>query len=167
MTEETKGIGEQADNMRSACIQHNRDILSSVTKTVISAGRQNLSLRGDRNDSQHYVSSNPGNFQAFLNFTVDSGDTKLKQHFEMGKKNATYCSKTIWKKLIKICGNQIREKFVAEINSSDCPTYSVLGDEATDCASTEQMPIVSRYVDSSKEINKRFVKFVQCEGVTG
>jgi hypothetical protein len=56
---------------------------------------------------------------------------------------------------------------VAEINSSDCPIYSVLGDEATDCASTEQMPIVLRYVDSSKEINERFVKFVQCEGVTG
>ena len=29
------------------------------------------------------------------------------------------------------------------------------------------MPIVLRYVDSSKEINERFVKFVQCEGVTG
>ena len=29
------------------------------------------------------------------------------------------------------------------------------------------MPIVLRYVDSSKEINERFVKFVQCERVTG
>ena len=29
------------------------------------------------------------------------------------------------------------------------------------------MPIVLRYVDSNKEINERFVKFVQCEGVTG
>ncbi len=167
MTGETKGTDEQADNMRSARIQYNRDILSSIIKTVILAGRQNLSLRGHRDDSQHYVSSNPGNFQAFLNFRVDSGDTKLKQHFETGKKNATYRSKTIQNKLIKICGNQIREKFVAEINSSDCPIYSVLGDEATDCASTEQMPIVLRYVDSSKEINERFVKFVQCEGVTG
>ena len=29
------------------------------------------------------------------------------------------------------------------------------------------MPIVLRYVDSSKEINERFVKFVQCKGVMG
>ena len=33
MTGENKGIGEQADNMRSERIQHNRDILSSITKT--------------------------------------------------------------------------------------------------------------------------------------
>ena len=29
-------------------------------------------------DSQHYSFSNPGNFQALLNFRVDSGDTKLE-----------------------------------------------------------------------------------------
>ena len=167
MTGETKGIDEQADNMRSSRIQHNREILTSIIKTVMLAGRQNLSLRGHCDDSQHYVSTNPGNFQALLNFRVDSGDVKPKQHFEMGKKNATYRSKTVQNKLIKICGNQVREKFVAEISNSNCPIYSVLGDEATDCASIEQMPIVLRYVDSNKEINERFVKFVECEGVTG
>jgi hypothetical protein len=167
MTGETKGIDEQADTMRSARVQYNRDILSSITKTVILAGKQNLPLRGHRDDSQHYASPNPGNFQAFLDFRVDSGDTKLKQHFETGKKNATYRSKTIQNKLVKICGTQIRDKIVSEINNSNCPVYSVLADEATDCSSIEQMPIVLRYVDSNKEINERFVKFVQCEGVTG
>ena len=49
----------------------------------------------------------------------------------------------------------------------NCPIYSVLGDEATDCANIEQMQIVMRYVDLNKEINKRFVKFVECEGVMG
>ena len=63
--------------------------------------------------------------------------------------------------------DQIREKIVAEINNSSCPIYSVLGDEATDCGSIEQMSILLRYVDSDKEINERFIKFVQCEGVTG
>ena len=42
-----------------------------------------------------------------------------------------------------------------------------MGDEATDCGSKEQMPIVLRYVDSTKEINERFIKFVECEGMTG
>ena len=167
MMGETKGIDEQADEMRSSRIQRNREILSSITKTVILTGRQNISLRGHRDDSQHYSSSNPGNFQALLNFRVDSGDTKLEKHFESGNKNATYRSKTIQNKLIKICGNQVREQIVAEINNSSCPIYSVLGDEATDCGSIEQMSIVLRYVDSDKEINERFIKFVQCEGVTG
>jgi hypothetical protein len=56
MTGETKGIDEQADNMRSARVQYNRDILSSITRTVILAGKQNLPLRGHRDDSQHYIS---------------------------------------------------------------------------------------------------------------
>ena len=167
MLGETKGIDEQADNLRSARIQHNRGILTSITKTVVLAGRQNLSLRGHRNDSTHYSSPNPGNFQALLNFRVDSGDSKLKQHFETAKKNATYRSKTIQNKLITICGEQIKQKIISEIKESNCPIYSVLGDEATDCSNTEQMPIVLRYVDSNKEINERFIKFVECDRVTG
>ena len=46
MTGATKGIDEQADDMRSVHIQYNRDVLCSITKTVILTGRQNLSLRG-------------------------------------------------------------------------------------------------------------------------
>ena len=167
MMGETKGIDEQADTLRSARIQYNRDILSSIIKTVMLAGKQNLALRGHRDDSKYYSSTNPGNFQAFLNFRIDAGDTKLQQHFETANKNATYRSKTIQNKLVKICGDQIREKVVSEINGSDCPIYSVLGDEATDCSSKEQMSIVLRYVDSKKEINERFVKFVECKRVTG
>ena len=167
MMGETKGIDEQADTLRSARIKENREILGSIAKTVILTGRQNMALRGHRDDSQHYSSSNLGNFQALLNFRVDAGDTKLQEHFESGNKNATYRSKTIQNKLIKICGDQIRGKIVAEINNSSCPIYSVLADEATDCGSIEQMSIVLRYVDSDKEINERFIKFVKCEGVTG
>ena len=68
---------------------------------------------------------------------MDSGDTKLKKHFETGKKNTTYRSKTIQNKLVKICGTQIRVKIVSEINNSNCPVYLVLADEATDCSSIE------------------------------
>ena len=44
------------------------------------------------------------------------------------------------------------------------PFYSILGDEARDIGSVEQMPIVLRFVDSNKEINymynERFIKYV-------
>ena len=167
MMGETKGIDEQADTLRSARMKENREILGFITKTVILTDRQNMALQGHRDNSQHYSSSNPGNIQALLNFRVDAGDTKLQEHFESGNKNATYRSKTIQNKLIKICGDQIRGKIVGEINNSSCPIYSVLADEATDCGSIEQMSIVFRYVNSDKEINERFIKFVKCEEVTG
>ena len=94
--------------------------------------------------------------------------TNLRQHFETGNKNATYCSKTIQNKLVKICGDQIRQSIVKTIKKSVCPVYSVLADEATDCSNKEQMPIVLCYVESNKEINERFIKFVECDdGMTG
>ena len=167
MTGNTKGIDEKVDSIRSARIQYNRCILKTIVDTVILAGRQNVPLRGHRDDSQHYSSSNPGNFQAFLNYRAAGGDTKIQQHFATAKKNATYRSKTIQNKLVKICGSQIKEKIVSEINNSSSPVYSVLADEATDCGTIEQMPIVLRYVDSKKEINERFIKFVRCVGMTG
>ena len=164
-----KGIDEQADNLRSERIQYNRAIVSSIVETVILAGRQNIALRGHRDDSQHYLSPNPGNFQALLNYRIQGGDTKLGDHFVNAPRNATYRSKTIQNKIVKICGQQIQRKLVAEINNSgNSPFYSVLADEATDCGKKEQMPIVIRYVDSKNEINERFIKFVNCDtGMTG
>ena len=106
------------------------------------AGWQNFALRSHRDDSHYYSSPNPGNFQALLNYRVDGGDTNLQQHFETGNKNATYCSKTIQNKLVKICGDQIRQSIVETIKKSLCPVYSVLADEATDGSNKEQMPIV-------------------------
>ena len=44
----------------------------------------------------------------------------------------------------------------------------MLADEAADWGNKKQMPIVMRYVDSNKEINESFIKYVHCkEGMTG
>ena len=103
-----------------------------------------------------------------LNFRIEAGDTKLKHHFENAQKTATYRSKTIQNKLVKICGKQIQDKVISEINSSDSPFYSVLADEATECGNKEQMAIILLYIDSQKQINECFIKFVSCEdGVMG
>ena len=168
MLGEKKGIDEQADKLRSERIQYNKGIMQSIVEAVIFSGRRNYALRGHRDDSQYYTSSNPGNFQALLQFRISGGDTKLEEHFAKCKKNATYRSKTIQNRLIKICGKQIQAKIIAEITTSNCPVYSVLADEATDCGNKEQMPITIRFVDSKNEIQERFIKFVNCdEGLTG
>ena len=68
MMDETKGIDEQADNLRSERIKYNRSILNAITKTVILAGWQNFALRGHRDDSQYYSSSSPGKKQMFSKY---------------------------------------------------------------------------------------------------
>ena len=47
-----------------------------------------MALRGHRDDAKHIAdtSINSGNFQALLNFRVDSGDTVLREHFESAPK---------------------------------------------------------------------------------
>ena len=100
----TKGIDEQTDTLRSTHIQYNRSILSTITKTVILAGRQNVALRGHRDDSRHYTSTNPGNFQAFLNYRVDGGD-RTQAAFSNGEKECyiqveddlKYAYQDLWK----------------------------------------------------------------------
>ena len=83
-----------------------------MVETVILAGRQKFALRGHRDDSQHYTSTNRGNFQALLNYRISGGDLDLSHHFQTAKKNATYRSKTIQDKLVKICGMQVQNKIV-------------------------------------------------------
>jgi hypothetical protein len=55
-------------------VRKNREILSSVVKCVVLCGKQNLPLRGHRDDSQHIDDNNinSGNFQALINFRVNS-----------------------------------------------------------------------------------------------
>ena len=52
----SEGIAELCNRAINKRIQCNRKILSSVVETVILAGRQNIALRGHRDDSQHHKS---------------------------------------------------------------------------------------------------------------
>ena len=139
-----------------------------MVETVVLSGRQNVALWRHRDDSQYYESANPGNFQAFLNYRISGGDKTLEERFHKAKKNATYCSKTTQNKLVKICGKIAEGKIVSEINNSSSPFYSVMADEVSDCGRMEQMTLVLRYVDSQKEINERFMRYMDVtEDMTG
>ena len=127
----SEAIDQQLDRMLNARVECNRKILASVMETVVLSGKQNISLRGHRDDSQYYDSKNPCNFQALLDFRISAGDNVLKKHFETAPKNATYRSKTIQNKLITICGHQIEQCIKEEVEQ--CRFFSILADEASDC----------------------------------
>ena len=84
-------------------INGNREILKSLFKTIICCGKNNVALRGRRdNDPQN--ASLSGNFQALLEFRIDSGDQTLQHYLETAPRNATYISKTIQNEMITTVG---------------------------------------------------------------
>ena len=62
-------------------IERNKIILASIIKTLIFCGRQDISLRGHRDDETcRDNSSNIGNFKELLDFRAFAGDELLKEH---------------------------------------------------------------------------------------
>ena len=68
-----------------------------------------------------------------VDFRVDAGDVKLKEHFENMKRNETYLSKTTQNQLIEATAKFIRENIMNDINTVS-RFYSILADEAADIA---------------------------------
>ncbi|XP_068704634.1 52 kDa repressor of the inhibitor of the protein kinase-like [Montipora foliosa] len=161
-------ISEQLSDIHRNTVELNRQKLRSIIKTVVLCGKQNMALRGHRDDSSHLdeSSGNPGNFQALLNFRVEAGDKVLANHFANGPRNATYRSKTIQNEIIEVLGTYIQDKIVAEINEAGA--FSLLADEASDSSNKEQLPLVLRFVDKERNVREEFVGFYECEdGITG
>ena len=109
----TVGIDEMVDEQRRKRKETNRKKLLPIVKSVIFCGRQNIPFRGHRDNSDDRQSGiNTGNFQALLDFRIDSGDVELRKHFETSAKNAMYRSPTTQNQLINCCGKVIERKIV-------------------------------------------------------
>lgn len=149
--------------------QKNMRILETIVDTVLFCGRQNIALRGHRDDSSHSLdpSFNTGNFKALLQYRVNGGDRELGYHLENASKNATYISKTTQNEIIKIIGETILQGIV-----SDCVSnggyYSLSADEVRDVGNDEQLAVTIRFVDQASDIREAFLTFVNVsEGTTG
>ncbi|XP_044165353.1 uncharacterized protein LOC122949323 [Acropora millepora] len=86
MRRQTAPIDQQLNRLMQAQIDENREKMKSIVKTVIFCGQNNIPLRGKRDDNAD-DSNLHGNFQALLEFRIDSGDVKLKEHLENAPKN--------------------------------------------------------------------------------
>ena len=160
MEKKEKRIDEILNETMRKRVSENRKKLIPIIKTVVLCGRQNMALRGHRDDAKHIAdtSINSGNFQALLNFRVDSGDTVLREHFETAPKNATYRSKTIQNEIISCCQDYITDDVLDEIKASQF--FAVIADEATDSSNKKQLAIFIRFVDAEGQIREEFMQFV-------
>ena len=157
-------VSQLLQNESSASIVRHRSILKSILKAIIFCGRQNISLRGHR--EQAGSETNQGNFRALIDFRVDAGDSVLADHFKQCALNAQYISPQVQNDLIACVAGWIRKQIIEEVLSAKF--FSVSADEASDCSNKEQLPLVLRYVDDSHIIQEKFVEFVLCDtGVTG
>lgn len=138
-------------------------------KCILWCGRQNVALRGHRDDDkvlEQGFAGNPGNFKALLQFRIDAGDNVLEKHFETAAKNATYNSKTIQNELIAVSGEWILHEIADCVKKAKF--FTVLADEVADISNTEQMSLVIRYVNEDCEIKEDFISFSACSGdITG
>jgi len=165
MRQEVVPIDQQLDNLLQQQIAKNRQIMTSLFNTVIFCGKNNIALRGRRDDDPTNDSLK-GNFQALLSFRVESGDQVLEEHLQNSARNATYISKTIQNEMITTLGKYIIDNLSREIR--ECKYFSILADEAADVSNKENLSIVLRFVDKNQTIREEFVGFHLCEeGTTG
>ena len=94
--------------------------MKAIGQTVHFLAKQNIPLRAHCDDSQYLELEhvNTGNFQELLKFHCEAGDICLKQHFELGHKNATYRSKRIQNQIIEILGDQVLEGIIANVKAA-------------------------------------------------
>lgn len=81
----SKSVINQVNSFRLKQVTENRDRLKPIIETLILCGRQNLPLRGHRDDgellnSNSTLLNNDGNFREILRYRVNSGDKILKKH---------------------------------------------------------------------------------------
>ena len=80
MKRNLEGVDEILDRQFKFEVSENRKILRSIIDTIIFLGRQDLDLRGLKDDSQYhpvvgeYSAGNVGNFIELLNHRIRGGD---------------------------------------------------------------------------------------------
>jgi len=166
--EPEKVIVNMLNDGRLKQIMENRSRLLPIIDTIITLGRQNIPLRGHRDDGallnlpDSGTIVNEGNFREILKLRVRAGDTSLKKHLESCGQKATYISKTTQNELIQICGDLITEKIVSRVETNNF--YSIIFDETTDISHRSQLALIIRY-KFNQQIREDFISFIDVHEV--
>lgn len=94
-------------------VAENRERLKPIVESIIFLGRQNIALRGHRDQGRINTSSETssvikeGNFRELLKFRVASGDTVLEKHLKTCNSKATSISHTTWENIIECIKDEL------------------------------------------------------------
>ncbi|KAL4153905.1 hypothetical protein QTP88_001738 [Uroleucon formosanum] len=163
-----KDIINLVNTSRMKQVTENRLRLKPIIETVVLCGRQNIPLRGHRDQgdllsfkNQHNASVvNEGNFRELLRFRISAGDKILENHLQTTTSKATYISHTTQEDIISCCKDEIIFNILENVKVSKY--YSIIFDETTDVSHTFQMSLILRNVDSENKVYERFISFIDC-----
>ena len=111
------GIDAQINHARLELIEKNRVRLRPIIGAIFTCARQNIPLRGHRDDVHYHLGddqTNPGNFIEILKFGASCGNL-TDVLFNTSPSNQTYRSKTFQNEIIEICGDMITERLVDDV----------------------------------------------------
>jgi hypothetical protein len=148
-------------SMHKEDIERNRHIINQIIEVLILCGRQNISIRGHTPDRS--------NFMAILRHTAKQ-DEILKFHLEntLTKLKFKYTSPDIQSEIINICCEIVRKRIVQSCNKAEF--FALIGDEATDVSTQEQVSVCVRFVDNIDgkcALREEFLWFVRAAETTG
>lgn len=147
-------------------VASNREIVRAVIEVLIYCARQNVSLRGH---DEKITSHNQGNFLELMKLISKyhpSVNTHLDKINKMTKGNRlTFLSNRSQNNLLKIIGETIRTKILAEVKKSEL--FSVIIDTTTDVSNQEQFSFILRYVNDNGVIEERLAALETAVDGTG
>ncbi|KAL4153611.1 hypothetical protein QTP88_001444 [Uroleucon formosanum] len=163
-----KDIINLVNTSRMKQVTENRLRLKPIIETVVLCGRQNIPLRGHRDQGDllsfknHHnpLVVNEGNFRELLRFRISAGDKILENHLQTTTSKATYISHTTQEDIISCCKDEIIFNILENVKVSKY--YSIIFDETTDVSHTSQMSLILRNVDSENKVYERFISFIDC-----
>lgn len=152
---------DQADGNMALTTEEreHKDYIRSLFETVLLMGKQNVSLEG-RNCKVPEGIYTPDNFQALLEYRINSGDDVLRRRFELLAVNQEYCSRLQQEQILEVCESCIREEVLREVWSSQF--FSIMCEDAVDLAGEEQIPVFIRHIDNTYSLREEFIGFLPC-----
>lgn len=148
--------------------EKNREILSRLLAITLYLARQGMPFRGD---VETLSSQNRGNFLELVEL-FSKYDSVIKLHLEAirekqgpGKRPlVSLLSNRSQNDMIKALAISVKRVIQKEIQQSE--TFSILIDETTDAAHTEQVSFVIRYVHNM-QIKERFLQVCNVQNTSG
>ena len=143
-----------------------REILKRVLDVILFVAKQNIALRGHREDDE---SHNRGNFYELI-LLLGKYDAVLREHLTtvtLTARSTSYLSPTIQNEVINLLGRTVHEKIVEDIKKAKY--FTIIADSTPDAAHVDQMSIIVRYVvlqQNNVEVRESFFGFFAMKGKT-
>ena len=158
--EKGTGISNVLDSARSARIKENRHYIKTVADILLLCARQNIGLRGHRENED---AQNKGNFLEILRH-IAKYDKVVADRLREGPRNAIYTAPSIQNEILDILAYMVRQKVCSGVREAG--VYTVLADETKDLSKKEQLSISLRFVDEEAVIREHFLTFVHAQCVS-